>query len=363
MNIKKLVIIGSVVGILILGLLMYIKQKKQEVSLRRPVRIGYFHGGRTMLLYRSYINNEYEKGGVSVELLTHDLGETKFKVASKNFQDIVDVNFFGRVSGIELLNGISKGDFDGVVTGETSFLKAVHQDLPVVAVALLGHDIPEAPAHAVLLRKGLKVNSPSDLKGKVFAARRSGDGDIAYLKDFFVKMGLDPDKDVQIAQQVDEDEWMDGMRTGKFDGGYYHLVAVKKLVDEDVAYIYKTLDWIDPETSQALLVFGREYAKQHPQEIKALLRVYMKRIKYEQSLPEKNRLEDPANDKQIGLQMAMDYHGMNLPQYSTPPLVSESVLKTMQDLLYKYEAIGAKDDLAPYIDNSFVKALMKEKEM
>lgn len=324
-----------------------------------PVRIGYFHGGRTMLLYRSYINNEFEKEGTPVKLLTKDLNQQDYYVLSQNYEDIKTKTQIGKARGGELIDEVINGNTDGTTPGESSFIKAVSQGAPIVAVAMLGHDTKDAPGHAIIFGKNVSIKSPLDIKGKVLSSRRAGDGDRVLLEEFLNKEGVDP-RDVTIIDQVPDDEINEGIISGRFDGGYYHLMSVEKLVSKNHAYVYRKLDWVNPELSQALLVFKKDFVQKHPDQVKNIIRAYMKRIKYEHSLPEEERLKDPGENYLYGLQMAKAFQGMNLPQYDFPPLVREDLLNELQDLLIKHGALDRKVDLSGFIDNRFVEEVYKE---
>lgn len=355
---KKLlkILIPAVILIVVSASVAFIGLKYSKLN---PVRLGYFHGGRTMLVYRAYINHEFDAAKIPVDLYTQDLGGQGLYKVSKNYQDIAKNNDFGKITGEALIDQMLAGKLDGAMVGESSFISAVNDGKPVVAVAMLGHDLKGEPAHAILIRKGLDIKSPKDLKGKTLATRRAGEGDATFLKEFLIQSGLTPGKDVFIKEQLDDNEWMKGLAAGDFDGGYYHEMAVNALVGSGTAYIYRRLDWVNPEMSQALLVFSKSYLENHREEVSKIIQVYMKRINYEHNLPESVRLSDPSGGGKAGLQMEEHFQGMNFPQYNLPPLVSAPLLTSMQDLLLKHGAIGSKIDLTPFIDNSFVNAIAK----
>lgn len=340
--------------IFLLAALSLVIFKRNSSGLGRAVKIGYFHGGRTMLLYRAYINGEFNSAKVPVEFFTRDLRSQALYLVSDKPGEPVDKDVFGKIRGGELIDEVVSGELDAATVGEDAFIDAVSGGKQIVAVAMLGHDTKEAPAHAILIRKGLKINSPQDLKEKVLATRRAGDGDATLLKEFLLQNGLDPAKDVKIIEQVDDTLWKQGLIDGTFDGGYYHEAAAKSLVESGAAYIYRKLDWVDPEISQSLLVFDKNFVEKHPDAVTQILRVYLNRIKYEKSLSEEVRMQ-----YSFGMQMEDDFQGMNLPQYNFPPLVSLQLLDKMQDLLIKQKAINNRANLSTFIDNNFVETLAK----
>lgn len=353
---KAKIVLIFVVLVIVLGVIILLPQK--EVS--QAIKIGYFHGGRTMLLYRAYINNEFEKEGVGVNLLTKDLHKDQYYTVPKSYDEIKNNNFFGKARGGELIDQVIKGETDGATPGESSFIEAASKGLPIVVVAMLGHDTKEAPGHAIIFRKDVIIKNSQDIKGKTLSSRRAGEGDRVFLEEFLEDEGIDSKKDVKIVSQVNDDEWTKGITLGNFDGGYYHLMAVEGLVKTGQAYVYRKFDWVNPELSNALLVFRKDIVKKHPKEVEKIVRAYMKRIRYEHSLPKEERLKDPGEGFLYGLQVEKDFQGMNLPQYDFPPRVRVELLDEMQELLLKHQVIDKKVDLSDFIDNRFVEEVYQK---
>lgn len=346
-----------------------VSQKENDADFRRNnaekesgvVRIGYFHGGRTHLLYRAYINGYFENESVDARLITKSLdSEDLIEVPKKHeeFEQKQDeVSFLGRMTGVEIIREIEKGNLEGGVVGESSFLASISNDSPIVAVAMLGHDEKEYPAHAFLMRKGLVIKSPEDLKGLTFVSRYSGPFDRTMVREFVESEGISID-DVTIIDDMKDRELLEAFKNGKVDGGYYHFHWIKKFVNEDdVAYVYRKLDWVDPESSLALLIFHEDYIKNNPKDVQRIVNAYVKRVKYEKNLSLKER----KIPKGFGLQM-VDYDsikGMNIPQYDFPPKLREDLLHQVQDILFKHKEIAKKISIENYFDHSFVEEAMK----
>lgn len=325
------------------------------------VRIGYFHGGRTHLLYRAYINDYFEKEGVDVRFVTKALDSDDLVEVPKGYGEFEemqnDSSFLGRMTGVEIIQEIEKGNLEGGMVGESSFLSSISNDSPIVAVAMLGHDEKEYPAHAFLLRKGLVIKSPEDLKGLTFVSRYSGPFDRTMVREFIESEGISTD-DVTIIDDMKDWELLKAFENGKVDGGYYHFHWIKKFVNEDdVAYVYRKLDWVNPESSLALLVFHEEYVKNNPKDVQRIVNAYTKRVEYEKNLS----LVERKIPKGFGLQM-VDYdsiRGMNIPQYDLPPKLREDLLRQVQDILFKHKEIAKKVSIENYLDYSFVEEAMK----
>jgi ABC-type nitrate/sulfonate/bicarbonate transport system substrate-binding protein len=359
---QKVLVILPAVFLLLCGILAILLIKHAPDKLQ-TVRVGYFHGGRTTILYRAFVDGYFDKEGLNVQLLTKNLHTTNFFVIPKDPQAINDNSQFGKATGVELIDGMIKNQFDAGAVGGDSFIAAVTKKAPIVAVAELGHDESNNPGHAILFRKSISINSPSDIKGKTLGVRRAGPGDYARLVEFLKSAGVDPQKDVTILKDLPDDEMDADMVNGKIDGGFFHVMGAIPLVENNVAYIYKTLDWVNPEVVNAVLVFRKDFVKNHPDLVEKFITAYMKRIKYEHSLPESVRI-DSGNSKGKGMKMQinpkLDSQNVGLPQYDFPPLLSPDVAREAQSLLYEDHDISTKVDLKPYIDNTFVSKIYEK---
>jgi len=314
-----------------------------------PVRLGYFHGGRTNLLYRAFTHGCFDAAGVGVELYS------KAEIREKGFEKVPRDAWYegetvGKATGVQIVDRVARGEFDGGAIGEASFLDAVARGEPVVAVALLGHQSTDKPGHAILLRSGVAIRSPADFRGKTLISRRAGPMDAALLREFVLKLGLDPDKDVKILPQVYEDEAESLLKEGKADGGLFHLLTAKDLIERKIAYIYRPMDWADPQMMQALLVFNRDFLKRSPDKVQRIVDAYVDRIAYERALPDAEK--DRSGVK--GLMMAEDYQGLSIPTFDPVPKVRPEVLLESERLLVKHGALKRTLDLGPFIDNGFV---------
>jgi ABC-type nitrate/sulfonate/bicarbonate transport system substrate-binding protein len=320
-----------------------------------PVRIGYFHGGRTALFYRAYTNGYFENAKVNVTLVTKSLRGESFSEVPMDYSDVQDKPGFGKVTGTDLLvGGLIAGDFDAATVGESAFIMAAGAGAPIVAVASLGHDTVENPGHAIIFRTGVQVNSSSGIRGKTLATRRSSGGDLMFLDEFLQAEGLDPEKDVKIIDNVDDDILTQMMENKSIDGGYFHLRSLRSLVESGNAYVYRKMDWVNPELSQALLVFRKDFVQAHQGEVQSIVTEYSRRIRYEAGLTLQERMRRPGAGEDSALEMATDFQGMNLPQCDYPPLVNSTLLYQFRDLLFKHNMTDSKTELGGYVDNSFV---------
>ncbi len=319
-----------------------------------PVRIGYFHGGRTNVIYRTYTNGFFEAAGIPVELYTAGLHDpTVYKLPKTHdeimkHQKTLGFEEFSKMRGTEIVDAMLAGKVDAGTIGESSFIQSVAEGKPIAAVAMLGYDTRAHPGHVIAMRKGVVINSPADFHGKTLAARRAGPGDYIFLKEFIAAIGMADDPTIKVLSQVPDDEIDRQIEKKEVDGGYYHLMTAHGLAS--TLYPYRPLNWLNPEMSQAVLVFRKDFIARHPDRVQKVVNAYIKRIAYERSIPPEQA--DKSWDK--GLMMKSEYAGMMIPQYDLPPRVRPELLEAMQDLLLKYDFIKEKKNLEDAIDKTFV---------
>jgi len=360
----KRLLIGSIVAIGLLlsaALGLYFYATAAKVNAPANVRIGYFHSGRTALFLRANINRQFEKQNVSVQLLTRISKNGAYVEIPKDYAAAAEKPEFGKVSGPALLDGIMRGEFDGIVIGEGAFVAALAKGMPLVAVAELGHDSADRPSNAFVLRSDVVIEKPSDFVGKKLGTREAGPMDSMMIREFLEDIGV-PLKDVDLRDQVPEGALLNRIANRNLDGGYLYVRSIERLINNNGAsvYVYRKFDWVNPELSHALLVFRQDFVEKYPEEVEKVVRGYMKQIQYEHGLSKEERMRDPGPESRGILQMELDFMGLDLPQYDSLPTVSITLLEQIQDLLFKHKFINIKTDLSGHINNSFVEKVSAE---
>lgn len=342
------------------------KIKANDPLLNKPIKISYFSGQRTSVLYKAYIDRYFDSEGIGVELYTRNLDEDSFYIISKNheitrkkmltkYTEGKDTKF-GTVRGTKIIEAIDKGKFEGGTSGESSFVYQVVRGSPVVAVAMLGHDVIDAPSRAIIMRKEVIINKPEDFKGKMLVSRRAGPGDVMFLREFIESIGLDSRNDVIVMEQMSLPKIRELLKKKAIDGFLGHFVESIGYIEKGDAYLYRRMDWMNPEISHALLVFRKDFVENHPDQVKKFIRAYMRRIKYEHSLSREER----HKKADFGMQISQHYKGLSLPVFDYPPLVRIDLLKEVQRLLLKYGFIDEEVDLKEFINNDFVREVYEE---
>jgi ABC-type nitrate/sulfonate/bicarbonate transport system substrate-binding protein len=335
------------------------RQEGKIINQENPIRIGYFLGGRVNIIYRTSIYDYFDNEGILVNLYTKFLNNDEIFLVPKSEEErrkFTDGRpHFGKMSGLEIVEGIEEGRFDGGTTGEASFIDAVTRGAPIVAVAQLGYDA--VPGKLILMRSDIIINSPEDLKGKTFISRRAGPGDAIFFREFLKAEGIS-EEDVTVIDQVDEDDAITLLREKKIDGGLYHLARGKRIVEEGLGYVYRPMDWMNSQLSHSVLVFGKTYLETHREEVQRFVNAYVKRIAYEKSIPEEEK--DETWNK--GLMMAREFEEMNIPGYDLPPKVRVDFLEQIQDLLLEYGEIDKTVTISDFVDGNFVERAMEMME-
>ena len=351
------------------SVILFLVSSNKEISPkegRQEMRIGYFHGGRVFVPYRAYVFGEFDRAGLNVGFYTATAkdGAEGLLFVPKNVVEVQSIRdkdpLFGRFTGREILENIMAGKLDGGAIGESSFIEAAEKGLPIVAVAKLGHDTKETKGKAIIVRNGSGITQPKDFIGKTIISRDAGPGDATFLREFFDSIGINPD-DVNILDYAHPNYMMESLMEEEADGGYYHHMTVKKVVEKGLAKIYQPFDWVNPELSHALLVFRKDYYNSHKKEIKKFVEVYSDRIKYEEENPEEDYYRQNGVEER-GLQTHLRFAGMDIPRFTYPPVIDIDLLNQMQDLLQKHKQVEYPPvDLAPYIDESLLLEVIKEK--
>lgn len=345
---------------------------------RAILKVGYFHGGRTALLMRAHDRREFKKNGLLVEFYSRDLRTEAYKRIPPSIRDFNKggTAIVGKVRGTELIDAMLEGKFDLATVGESSFVSAIHEGKPIIAIAELGHDVKGRSGHVFLMRKGLRTARPRDYFGKIIVSRRAGAGDSIFLKEYLEQAGIRlktdivqlkelprtliekralPKDKVLIADQVLEDDMKAALSNGVIDGGYFHLMSVPGMAAEfDI--VRPLHEWSNPELSHALLVCRKDSLPSDRERLIAFLEVYIRRIRYEHGLSPEER----TRPREKGLQMAADIFGLDYPQYDIPPTVHADLLRETSRLLRKHGFIDGRD-IRPedFIDNGLVQEAMR----
>lgn len=357
---KKIYLIICCLFLAAVLVLVFADKFSSNVTSKEEIRIGYFHGGRVFVPYRAYVFKEFDKAGLNVVFYTAKESNELFPVpkSALEMKKIREkIPNFGRLTGRTIIDYITKDELDGGAVGESSFIEAAEMGLPIVAVAKLGHD---TKGKAIIVRKGSGIKEPKDFIGKTMISREAGPGDSTFLREFFESIGINP-SEVNIIDYASPSYVTEALKDDEVDGGFYHHLKVVKLVSEGSAEIYQPFDWVNPELSQALLIFRKDYYDSHQKEIKKFLEVYLDRIKYERDHP----VEDYYGQGEVeekGLRVHLRFAGMDLSRFDYPPLLNEDLLNQMQDLLQKHKTVEYPPvDLSPYINQTLLQELMNER--
>jgi hypothetical protein len=352
------------------------------------VRIAYSHTIRNTPFYRAYLKEDlFAAEGTVVELVSRLSTGLPFETMSQTYADIRHNFDFGQTTNEELLEGLVAGRWDGTTLGEAAFVRAVSQNLPVVAVMTIARDQKDAPSFGVAFREDVVINSPDDIRGKILVNLTRGMSGKLFFKEFLANVGLN-ENDVTVfgLEETRAENLFDTMtpeerakRPNLPHGVFAQTLRLKGMVQSSklkdqifqpesgsvaehtsrVSFYRRMDEWMNPELSQSLLVFRKDFVENNPDIVEKVVHAYMKQVQYEQGLSREERLANPDPGFLYGLQIDTNFLGLGLPQPEMPPRVSEPLLSDVQSLMIKHGYINAPHALAPYVDNRFVDALFE----
>jgi ABC-type nitrate/sulfonate/bicarbonate transport system substrate-binding protein len=326
------------------------------------LKVGHFIGGKTYVLYRAFYNGRFDDTKTPIQLYSRFMHQNApFIPVPRNLNTLKKWRKrkegknikFGKVSGIEVLDAIMKGELHGGTVGESSFLSYIQPGMPLVAVALLQRDSIERPAKAIAIRKDLTINKPEDLKGLCFASRRAGPGEEVLLYLYLDSLGIDWKKNMKIIPQMD-DHIMESELGKSIDGGLFHITTIRRLHKAKTGKIHRLMDWASPHLSFGLLVFHADVVEKNPEAIRRLLQGYQAQIKYEETIP----IEEKLLYEEFPLRMAQEFQGMSLPQNVNPPFVNLNDLDTVQAHLHQYGFINQTFSLESFVNRELLASVL-----
>lgn len=327
-----------------------VKPTSNQTSKTKEFRVGFFLGGRTGTFLRFWLKNHSKKEGLIIELLTKNIRKDDYYKLDPYHTEFINSKL-GKATGDELVELVMKGGADAALIGETAFIKMVHNKIPLIAIAETGHDVTGEAGHGMVFQKGIDLKNPQSWKGLTFGARRSAGGDLIVLKEFLSSRGLDPEKDVKIIDQIDDDKIPKYFKRKKFDASYVHLSTIRGLLggkDKHRYQLYGALDWVKPEISQAILVVNPKFLKENEKALRKLMNEYSEYIIYENNLPKDKRLKKGKK----GIQLEENFFGMNYPQSYACPYIRTELLEEWQKILFKHKAIKGIVTLDQNINNN-----------
>lgn len=326
------------------------------------LKIGHFIGGKTYVLYRAFYEGRLDNRSTPIQLYSRFMHqETPFIPVPRELDQLKKWRKrkegkkikFGKVSGIEVLEAIMRGELHGGTVGESSFLSYIQPEMPLVAIALLQRDSIEQPAKAIAIRQDLTINTPEDLVGLRFASRRAGPGEEVLLYLYLDSLGIDWRNTMEIVPQMD-DHIMEAELGKSIDGGLFHITTIRRLHKANTGKIHRLMNWASPHLSFGLLVFHKDVVEQHPAALQDLLRGYLQQIQYEETIPLKEKLQYEG----FPLRMAQQFQGMSLPENVNPPFVNLEDLTTVQHHLHHYGFIDKPFALKTFVDHSLLASIL-----
>ncbi len=333
---------------------------------RGGLRVGYFHGGRNMLLYRAMDDGAYERADIDVTFWARrDNDSLAFHRVPPDIDhlvyirdSLVDANNFGRTTGPEIMAEMRAGRLHCGMIGESSFLLAVDEQQPWTAIAKLGQDTAESPGKVVLVRSALGIQGPEDLGGLRVGSRASGPYDMVMVREWLLHQGV-PLEDMVLEDMIVQEDLKRRLSEEALDVAFLHLHIASRYAAGDAWESYPgfSFDFADPELSQSLLVCRDDAIEQHRETLVRFLAAYKRRIDYEYGLSDEERLAFEG-DKAMGMELTF-FDGLNLPQYRAEPIITLPTLLEMQRLLVKHGIVAQARPLEDMVDEGLIQEALE----
>ncbi len=326
------------------------------------LRVGYFHGGRNMLLYRAMDDGAYRRAGIEVTFFARrDNDSLEFHRVPDDIEHLEfirdrlgDANNFGRTTGPEIMAEMDAGRLHCGMIGESSFLLSVDAEQPWTAIAKLGQDTKESPGKVVLVRSALDIQGPEDLDGLRIGSRASGPYDMVMVREWLLHHGVALE-DVVLEDMIVQEELKRKLNHEELDAAFLHLHIASRYAAGESWEAYPGFDFsfADPELSQSLLVCRNDAIAEYRETLVRFLAAYKRRIDFEYGLSEAERMAFEG-DKAMGMELTF-FEGLNLPQYRPEPVITLPTLSEMQRLLVKHAIVEQARPIEPHLDNSLIR--------
>jgi hypothetical protein len=230
----------------------------------------------------------------------------------------------------DLLAELRSGRVDAGVVASGLFLQGVAERERFVAVATIAQEYSDHPMHAILVRKGLHVAKPSDLRGLRLGVR----GALlqhALMQEFLAQNGLSSSRDVSLV-----DAYAGNGVNPSAQAGLFNVLTRRSVLDSGEFVVYRPLDWVDPYVISCLLVFRRAFYQRHRNTVERLLAAYGEELQLEEStpLPEDHLLL---------------YDRFSPPRRVSPPHVDLPSLRDLASLAARHHLLPGRIDLSGYV--------------
>ncbi len=249
-------IAGFLVLVLILGTLGCISKKPPET--KAEIRMGHLKGVATMDYYAIY-NDYYNEEGLNVTW----------------------INFRG---GSSIIAAAIAGEVDGGAFGSIpALIRAASRGVPLKIVAVGTLETKEKPGDVLVVMKDSGIEKIEDLRGKIIAVHGFGTTLDLALRVALDQHGIDPVNDVTITQ-VKVTQMVPTLINGQVDAAFLFPDFVPYLEGEGKAIM--TIADVFPRGYPISVIFFREeFIKENPEEVKKLVKAYLKGIKWADENP------------------------------------------------------------------------------
>lgn len=323
-NKRKVLIISLSLAIIVILIFLFTKTNKNEQIEKTSLRLKWVSQAQFAGYYSAQKEGYYEEEGLSVTI----------DPAGPNISPVQSV-----VSGINEFG----------IAGAEQIITAIDNGVPVVAIAVIYRETPEA----LVSKKSLNITTPEDLIGKTIGVVYDNDENLYRL--FLKKNGID-EKSIK---EVPAITGISQVLTNQVDAkmAYEMNDAVLLNIEGEEVNILKFREYGVKVYADTIFT-TKEMIEKHPEKVRKFLKASIKGWEYAINNPEK------SVSQLIEINPALNYdHQLGYLKGSIPLIMTDSeigvsnpkIWENMIDNLYKNKMIKKQIDASSVFTNEFLK--------
>jgi NitT/TauT family transport system substrate-binding protein len=275
-------------------------------------------------------------------------GWWKQDLASYGVKDIIEKSF---PTGDPEMVALKTGDIDVAYVGAAPVITAISQGVDAKIVAPV-----QINGSSLVLRSEYKYESPKDLKGRTIATYPPGTIQDTVLREWLMKNGLDPDKDVSIRPMTAGDAItaISANTSGKpaVDAAFLPEPSPTVIEKQGAGRTVVKSGQMDPNHACCVLVVSGKLIREHPDIVEQIVKTHINATEYNNA-----HMDEAAQIFSNKTSVDLETVKTSLKEWdgawiTDPSLVEDSTVnysKTQYDLGYISKTL-TKDDI---FDTSF----------
>ena len=304
---------------------------------------------------------------------TNSISDATFFIADKKGyfkEEGIDVTFIAFDSAAKMIAPLGAGQLD-VGGGATSagLYNAAARGINIKIVADKGSMPPGYGFMSQLVRKDLidsgKFKSFKDLKGLKVGISTNGSGGSVVLHEALKKGGLNPKDVEQIFMGFPQ--MVMALQNKAIDAGFMPEPNSTQAIQNGAAVRFAGGDIIDPNHQLAVVLFGDDFSKNHPEVARKFMRAYIRAARDYNDALKDGKLAGANADEIIGILIQSteikdpNLYKMMVPHGCNPDgRVNVASLKKNLQIFKDQGLIQGNVSVDQVLDHSFADAVVKE---